>query len=191
MALNIRSIDAHVPRVKTERLVLRDWRDADVEPWVEMHANPHVTEFLAGPSYTRERLESYAAEIRRRLRLHGYGCWAVEIPGVAAFAGVISLQDVPFDARFTPAREIGWRFAHGHWGKGYATEGAQAALRFGFHDLGCGEIVAFTAWSNVRSQRVMERLGMTHDPHDDFDHPRLEEGHPLRRHFLYRIRNQI
>ena len=102
------------------------------------------------------------------------------------FAGVVALQDVPFEAPFTPAREVGWRFAYDHWGHGYATEGARAALDFAFERLGWHEVVAFTAALNLRSQKVMERLGMTHDPNDDFDHPRIPEGDPLRRHLLYR-----
>jgi RimJ/RimL family protein N-acetyltransferase len=93
-----------------------------------------------------------------------------------------------FNAHFTPAAEIGWRLARGQWGKGYATEGARAALAFGFDKLGLDEIVSFTAVINLRSQRVMERIGMTHDPADDFDHPRVAPGDPLRPHVLYRLR---
>jgi RimJ/RimL family protein N-acetyltransferase len=145
-----------------------------------------VTEFFP-KRYTRELSQDQAEYMRRKLALYGYGWWVAEIRGVAPFAGVIALQDVPFDAPFTPAREIGWRFAPEHWGQGYATEGARAALDFAFDGLGWNEVVAFTAVPNLRSQRVMERLHMTHDPAGDFDHPRIEEGHPLRRHLLYRI----
>lgn len=151
-----------------------------------MNADPRVTEFFP-KTYTRELSESQAERMRRNLALYGYGWWVAEIRGGAAFAGVIALQDVPFDAPFTPAREIGWRFAPEHWGKGYATEAARAALDFAFNRLGWDEVVAFTAAPNLRSQRVMKRLNMTHDPADDFDHPRIEEGHPMRRHLLYRI----
>lgn len=154
-----------------------------------MNADPRVTEFFA-KRYPRELSESQASLVRRNLALYGYGWWVVEIRGGAAFAGVIALQDVPFDAPFTPAREVGWRFAPEHWGKGYATEGARAALEFAFAHLGWSEVVAFTAASNVRSQRVMVRLNMTHDPADDFEHPRIEEGDPLRRHVLYRIKKE-
>jgi RimJ/RimL family protein N-acetyltransferase len=167
--------------------MLRNWHDSDVEAWVAMNADPPVTEFLTR-NYTRELSESQASRMRRLLALYGYGWWVVEVRGGARFAGVICLQDVPFDAPFTPAREIGWRFAREHWGKGYATEGARAALDFAFDELGWNEIMAFTAASNFRSQRVMQRLNMTHDPADDFDHPRIEEGNPLRRHLLYRLR---
>jgi RimJ/RimL family protein N-acetyltransferase len=178
---------AEVPTIETARLILRDWRDADLEPWIAMNCDPRVTEFFA-KSYTRELSESAAATMREQLNRNGHGWWAVEVRGGPSFAGVIALQEVPFQAPFTPANEIGWRFAFDNWGRGYATEGARAALDFAFNELSWREVVAFTAATNVRSQRVMERLGMTHQPIDDFDHPKIEPGHPLRRHVLYRIR---
>ena len=177
---------AVVPTIETPRLRLRDWRDSDVEAWVAMNADPRVTEFF-GRTYTRELSESAARRIREELARNGFGWWAVELHDGAPFIGVIALQAVPFEAPFTPVHEIGWRFAPEHWGCGYATEGARAALDYAFNELKWPEVVAFTAASNVRSQRVMERLGMTHDPRDDFDHPKLDAGHPLRRHVLYRI----
>jgi RimJ/RimL family protein N-acetyltransferase len=176
-----------VPTIETPRLILRDWRDADVELWVAMNADPRVTEFFAR-GYTRELSEAAALAMRHALDENGYGWWAVEIRGGAPFAGVIALQEVPFRASFTPAYEIGWRFSFENWGCGYATEGARAALGFAFSHLGWEEVVAFTAASNLRSRRVMERLGMTHDPSDDFELPKIEPGHPLRRHVLYRAR---
>ncbi len=117
---------------------------------------------------------------------HGFGQWVVEIPGEAAFVGVVGLARIPYEAHFTPAVEIAWRVARRHWGRGYATEAAEAALDYGFRELGLEQIVAVTVPANQRSRRVMERLGMTRDPADDFDHPNLPEG-PLRRHVLYRI----
>ncbi len=179
---------ARVPTIATSRLLLRDWRDSDVEAWVQMNADPRVTEFFAR-DYTRELCEASAAVMREQLERNGFGWWVVELRGGAAFAGVIVLQAVPFEARFAPAKEIGWRFGVEHWGRGYATEGARAALGYAFGELAWPEVVAFTAASNRRSQRVMERLGMTHDPADDFDHPNVAPSHPLRRHVLYRIRN--
>jgi RimJ/RimL family protein N-acetyltransferase len=116
------------------------------------------------------------------------GLWAVEIPGVAPFAGYVGLWPARFPAPFTPAIEVGWRLARPYWGYGYATEAAHVALNDGFERLGLGEIVSFTAEINGRSRRVMERLGMSHDPGEDFDHPNLQVGHPLRRHVLYRLR---
>jgi ribosomal-protein-alanine N-acetyltransferase len=168
-------------------LILRDWRDEDVEAWVAINSDPRVTEFFP-KSYTREVSEASAAAIRAQLQRDGFGWWALEVRGGPAFIGSIALQAVPFEAPFTPANEIGWRLASQAWGKGYATEGARAALDFAFNELKWPEVLAFTAASNLRSQRVMDRLGMTHDPRDDFDHPRVEEGHPLRRHLLYRVR---
>lgn len=173
------------PTLETERLILRDWRDDDVERWVAMNADPRVTEFF-GKTYTREFSEASARKIREHLGRDGFGWWAVEVRGGTPFAGVVALQAVPFEAAFTPAYEIGWRFAPEHWGRGYATEGAKAALTHAFDRLGWREVIAFTAEPNLKSQRVMQRLGMTHDPADDFDHPKLEPGHWLRRHVLYR-----
>jgi RimJ/RimL family protein N-acetyltransferase len=175
-----------VATIETARLRLREWTDDDVEAWIAMNADPRVAAFFSR-SFTRELSESLAANMRAVLAERGYGWWAVEVRGVAPFAGVICLQEVPFQAPFTPANEIGWRLASQHWGNGYATEGARAALDFACTTLGWNEVVAFTAQTNDRSRRVMDRLGMTYDPSADFDHPRLEEGHPLRRHVLYRI----
>jgi RimJ/RimL family protein N-acetyltransferase len=118
----------------------------------------------------------------------GYGLWAVEAPGEAEFIGYVGLALATFEARFTPAVEVGWRLARDYWGRGFATEAARAAVADGFDRVGLEEIVSFTVPANERSWRVMDRLGMTHDPADDFDHPRLPVGHHLRRHVLYRLR---
>jgi RimJ/RimL family protein N-acetyltransferase len=113
--------------------------------------------------------------------------WAVEIPNITSFAGFIGLSVPRFEAPFTPCVEIGWRLAAEYWGLGYATEGARVVLDFAFDPLGLDEVVSFTASGNLRSRRVMEKIGMAHDPADDFDHPMLPEGHRLRRHVLYRM----
>jgi RimJ/RimL family protein N-acetyltransferase len=123
--------------------------------------------------------------IERHFEQHGFGLWAVEIPGVASFAGFVGLAVPRFEAHFTPCVEVGWRLAADHWSCGYATEGAQAALAFGFEKVGLSEIVSFTVPKNQRSRRVMERIGMAHNLAEDFDHPSLPE--PMRRHVLYRI----
>jgi RimJ/RimL family protein N-acetyltransferase len=112
----------------------------------------------------------------------------VEIPGISPFAGFIGLSFPRFEASFTPCIEIGWRLDSAHWNRGYATEGARAALSFAFRCLQVEEVVSFTVPANARSRRVMEKIGMTHSPSDDFDHPLLAEGHPLRRHVLYRLK---
>jgi ribosomal-protein-alanine N-acetyltransferase len=126
-----------------------------------------------------ERLEAHHQQ-------HGFGVWALEATGVAPLIGYTGLQRVSFDAPFVPAVEIGWRLAPAYWGRGYATEAAEAALRIGFNDLNLDQIVSFTVPANKPSWSVMERLGMVRDPAEDFDHPRLPVGHPLRRHILYR-----
>ncbi len=118
---------------------------------------------------------------------HGFGLWAVEVLGVAEFVGYVGLSTPGYETAFTPCVEIGWRLASAHWGKGYATEAARAALAYGFETLGLREIVSFTVPANIRSRAVMERLGMQRDPTEDFDHPLLSEGHPLRRHILFRL----
>jgi ribosomal-protein-alanine N-acetyltransferase len=137
---------------------------------------------------SREESDALADRIEAHFNQHGFGAWAVEIPGASRFAGFIGLSVPGFEAHFTPCVEIGWRLSAESWGHGYATEGARAVLEFGFESLGLVEIVSFTVPGNVRSRRVMERIGMSRQPGDDFDHPGLPEGHPLRRHVLYRLR---
>lgn len=132
--------------------------------------------------------ETWVARARAHWKEHGFGQWVVEIPGAASFIGVVGLGTVSFEAPFTPAVDVAWRLAQFYWGRGYATEAARASLDYGFEKLGLSEIVALTVPANWRSRRVMERLGMTRSPEDDFDHPRVSEG-PLKRHVLYRLRN--
>ena len=152
-----------------------------------MNADPRVTEFLPTP-LDRPASDALVARVEAHFQKHGFGLWAVEIRGSGSFAGFVGLQTPPFEAPFTPCVEIGWRLAPETWGKGYATEAALAVIHHGFTTLGLQEILSWTVPANVRSQRVMAKLGMTHDPRDDFDHPLLSEGHPLRRHVLYRLR---
>jgi RimJ/RimL family protein N-acetyltransferase len=152
-----------------------------------MNADPRVTEFLPTP-LSREASDALVARVEAHFERHGFGLWAVEIPGVTPFAGFVGLSTPPFEAPFQPCVEVGWRLSPETWGKGYATEGARAALEYGFATVGLEEILSWTVPANTRSRRVMEKLGMTHDPRDDFDHPLLPVGHPLRRHVLYRIK---
>jgi RimJ/RimL family protein N-acetyltransferase len=173
--------------VRTERLWLRRWRPADREPFAELNADPRVMEFFPA-TLTRQESDARVDRIEAHFREHGFGLWAVEIPGVTPCAGFIGLSIPRFEAPFMPCIEIGWRLACAHWNRGYATEGARAALAFGFRWLQAKEILSYTTPVNVRSRRVMERIGMTHSPSEDFDHPILPVGHPLRRHVLYRIR---
>lgn len=178
------------PTLRTRRLVLRPWRDSDLEPFAALNADPEVMEHFP-QILSRHQSDAAARRIQSHLEARGFGLWAVEIPEVACFAGFIGLAVPGFEAHFTPCVEIGWRLARVHWGRGYATEGAQEALRFGFAELGLAEIVAYTAPANRRSRAVMERLGLHRDPRDDFEHPFLPAGHSLRRHVLYRLRADI
>lgn len=174
-----------MPALRTERLLLRRWRPTDLEPFAALNADPRVVEFLPA-ALSRDESDELARRIDAQFAERGFGLWALEIPGVAPFVGFVGLSVPGFAAHFTPCVEIGWRLEAEHWGRGYATEAARAALAFGFDTLGLAEIVSFTAVANRRSRRVMERIGMGHDPADDFEHPALPEGHSLRRHVLYR-----
>ena len=178
------------PVIATDRLHLRPWRHTDDEPFANLNADPDVMAHFAGV-LSRAQSDALANRIREDIERRGFGFWAVEIPDVTPFAGFIGLSVPRFTAPFTPCVEIGWRLARVHWGRGYATEGAAAALRFGFERLRLPEIVAFTAPGNTRSRRVMEKIGMVCDPAEDFDHPLVAEGHPLRRHVLYRVGNRV
>jgi RimJ/RimL family protein N-acetyltransferase len=175
-------------RIETKRLLLRGWRDADREPFARMNADPRVMEYQPA-LLTRPESDALVDRIEAHFAEHGFGLWAAELQATGEFVGYVGLAVPRFEAHFTPCVEIGWRLAAEYWGQGLATEGARAALRDGFDELGLNEIVSFTVPENVRSRRVMEKLGMTHDPADDFEHPLLPEGHPLRRHVLYRMRD--
>jgi RimJ/RimL family protein N-acetyltransferase len=173
--------------LRTPRLVLRRWRCADREAFAALNADPRVMAHFPS-TLTREESDASADRIERELAEQPFGLWAVEIPGVTAFAGFTGLHVPSFEAAFTPCVEIGWRLAFAHWGRGYATEAARAVLAYAWDPLGLAELVSFTAVDNARSRAVMDRIGMRHDPAADFDHPGLPEGHPLRRHVLYRVR---
>jgi RimJ/RimL family protein N-acetyltransferase len=173
--------------LQTRRLLLRPWRESDLEPFAALNADPAVMEHFAKP-LDRSESDAFVARIRAHFAREGFGFWAVEVPGVAPLVGLVGLARPAFEAHFTPCVEVGWRLAREHWGEGYATEAARASIRFGFEQLGLDEIVSFTVPANVRSRAVMERIGMTRSADDDFDHPALPEGHRLRRHVLYRIR---
>jgi len=172
--------------IRTDRLLLRRWRDDDLVPFAELNSDPEVMTYMPTRLDRRES-DAFAARIREQLEQRGFGLWAVEVPEVASFIGYVGLSVPRFTAAFTPCVEVGWRLARAHWGRGYATEAARAALTFGFGHVGLEEIVSFTVPANSKSIAVMERLGMRHDPADDFDHPSLPAGHPLQRHVLYRL----
>ena len=173
--------------LRTPRLVLRQWRRADLDPFAALNADPGVMRHLRFP-LTRAQSDALAERERRSIAERGWGLWAVEVTGVAPFIGFVGLSEPRFESHFTPTVEVGWRLARYQWGKGYATEAARAAVAYGFDELGLDEIVSFATVANDRSHRVMERIGMTHDPDDDFDHPLLAPDDPLRPHVLYRLR---
>jgi RimJ/RimL family protein N-acetyltransferase len=166
--------------IETDRLLLREWRDDDRDAFAALNADPVVMEYLP-KVLTREESDAFFERLRKT------NLWAAQTKHDGVVIGFIGLSTPRFEAHFTPCIEVGWRLVHRSWGHGYATEGARAAFAYGFDTLGLDEIVSFTVPANVRSRRVMERLGMAHAPHDDFDHPSLVEGHPLRRHVLYRL----
>ena len=168
--------------LRTPRLLLRRWTDADREPFAALNADPRVMEHFPAPM-TREQSDRQVDRIEAGFAEHGFGLWAVEVQG--RFAGFTGLSVPDFEAPFLPAVEVGWRLATEFWGQGYATEAARASIADGFGRVGLHEVVSFTATSNLPSQRVMQRLGMT--PVGTFEHPRLPEGSPLRTHVLYRL----
>jgi len=172
--------------VRTERLVLRRWRAADREPFAALNADPVVMEHFVAP-LGRAESDDMVDRIEDHFDREGWGLWAVEVAATARCIGFTGLWPVTFDAPFTPAVEVGWRLAQEGWGHGYATEAARASLQDGFERFAFDEIVSMTSVGNARSRRVMEKLGLTRDPADDFDHPKVPAGHPIQRHVLYRL----
>jgi RimJ/RimL family protein N-acetyltransferase len=177
---------AHSSELRTKRLLLRCWNNSDRESFAAMNADAVVMEFFPA-LMSRTESEAAADRIENHFEQHGFGLWAVELPDQVPFVGFIGLSITRIEAHFTPCVELGWRLLSQYWNQGIATEGALAAIAFGFEQLALDEIVSYTAVPNRRSRRVMEKLGMTHDPHEDFDHPLIPVGHPLRRHVLFRL----
>jgi len=170
---------------ETPRLRLRQWRESDREPFAALNADPEVMEFF--PSLqSREASDASIDAWQARFASQGWSNWAIELRATGEFLGFTGLSVPRRVLPFSPCVEVGWRLAREHWGRGYATEAARAALEVGFTRLGLGEIVSFTTIGNLRSRAVMERIGMR-NAHQDFDHPGVPEGHPLRRHCLYRM----
>jgi len=175
-----------VGELRTDRLRLRQWTAEDFAPFAELNTDPEVMRHFPA-TLSRQQSDALAERERTAIAERGWGLWAVEVVDGPSFVGFVGLTEQTFPAHFTPAVEVGWRLAGSAWGHGYATEAARAAVAFGFGELGLDEIVSMTVPGNERSRRVMERLGMTRDPADDFDHPRVPAGSPLRRHVLYRL----
>ncbi len=174
-----------ITQLRTERLWLRSWRPEDREPWAAMNADPVVRRFFPGP-LTRVESDEAVDRFQALLLERGYGLWAVEVIETGEFIGFVGLNPAPDEYPVAPATEIGWRLAAAHWGRGYAPEAARAVLDFAFGPGGFTDLVSFTTVTNAPSRRVMEKIGMTHDPADDFDNPRTPGwwGAP---HVVYRI----
>lgn len=177
---------SEIPRLATERLVLRAWRPGDRAPFATMNADPTVMAHFPAP-LDRAASDVFVDRIEAGFAEHGFGLWALEVVDGSDFIGFVGLSMPGFEAAFTPCVEIGWRLAASAWGQGYATEAAIAVRDHAFDHVGLDEIVSFTTVGNVASRRVMQRIAMRHDPAHDFDHPSLEPGHRLRRHVLYRL----
>ena len=178
------------PTIATSRLQLRRWRPSDRQPFQAINADPCVMEFMPGLLSPQDS-NDLIARIEQHFDRHGFGLFAAELAEEKALIGFIGLNIPSYDAPFKPAVEIGWRLAFGYWGRGLATEGARAVVRHAFETVGLASLVSFTVPHNLRSRRVMEKIGMVHDPASDFDHPSLPAGHPLRRHVLYRIHRLV
>jgi 3-dehydroquinate dehydratase/shikimate dehydrogenase len=168
--------------ITTERLILRPWQESDLAPFAKLNADHEVMEFFPKTLSGKES-DELVQKFTQHIETYGWGLWAVEVLDCRDFIGTIGIKHINFEANFTPAVEVGWRLAKEQWGKGYATEGALASLQYGFEVLHLEKIVAITTVSNLRSQRVMKKIGMQQV--SDFDHPMLPEGHPMRRHVLY------
>lgn len=175
-----------IPVLRGERVILRAWEPRDAEPFGALNADPVAMEHFPA-TLSRAESDALIARAQAALETRGWGWWCLEIDG--GCAGFVGLSVPSFEAHFTPCVEIGWRMARRFWGRGYATEAARLARGFAFDELALPEIVSFTTVNNRRSQRVMERLDMTRNPAEDFDHPRLPAGHPQQRHVLYRLQN--
>lgn len=172
--------------IQTERLILRQWCEEDLEPFAALNSDPRVMEYFPA-ILTRDESDQLIKRLQTKIEENGWGLWAASLKEDEKFIGFIGLAEPNFNAHFTPAVEVGWRLASSFWGKGYATEGALACLKYGFEKLHLEEIVSFTTVQNMRSRAVMVRIGMHHNPEDDFDHPKLSKEHKLSKHVLYRI----
>jgi ribosomal-protein-alanine N-acetyltransferase len=174
-----------LPNISTDRLLLRPWRDSDLEPFAALNADARVMEFFVNP-LPREHSDKLAAYIQAHFDRHGFGLWAAETAD-CPFIGFIGLAWGNFDAPFMPALEVGFRLAQPHWGKGYATEGGKAAVAWAFANTDVPAVHSWTSRLNLRSQSAILKIGLKHMPGLDFEHPRVPEGHRLRPHLHYMI----
>ncbi|KZM51199.1 acetyltransferase [Labrenzia sp. OB1] len=174
--------------LETERLLLRAWREEDIDPFADMCADPCVMRYFP-ETLPRVKSEYLISVCRQKQEKHGFSVTPVELKGTGEFLGFVGLSRPAYDAPlpFDPCVEIGWRLMQSAWGKGYASEAARAWLRFGFETIGLEDIVAFTIPDNAPSQKVMRRIGMKRDHDGDFLHPSLSPDHPFAPHVLYRL----
>lgn len=174
--------------LETDRIVLRDWSGDDLEPFAAMNADERVMEFYPA-IIGREDSDALAMRLQKDMDVIGFGLYAVEVRSTGNFIGYVGISEVRFPTDFAPALEIGWRLSAQSWGHGYATEAARACMAYAFSKFEFPDLVSFTTHRNMKSIAVMERIGMQRNPADDFEHPNLPAGHPLRPHVLYRIEN--
>jgi RimJ/RimL family protein N-acetyltransferase len=175
--------------IETDRLTLRTWKKEDAEAYYQINQDPKVLECLGGP-LSMEEVHNFIQRVNSQMDVRGYTLWAVEEKETGALMGFIGLDYKDWESHFTPAVEIGWRLGSQYWGKGYATEGAKASLAYGFKHCGLKEIVSLTVPANLRSIRVMEKIGLRRDMQGDFAHPGLPADHRLSQHVLYRLKRE-
>lgn len=171
--------------LETNRLILRQWRDSDLGLMAAINQDPQVMEYLIPRTF--EETRNFIAGNKALYQQVGYFLYAVELKNTQEFIGWVGLNPVGDEMPFFPAIEIGWRIGSKYWGNGYATEAARAVMHHAFNELGLQELISFTASTNKRSERLMQRLGFTHVPSEDFDHPKIADGHQLQRHVFYRL----
>jgi len=172
--------------IETERLILRTWKKEDTDPYFQINQDPKVIEYFPGLQ-DRETTKNFITKVNNHFDKHGYSLYATVRKDTNEFIGFIGLLIADFEAHFTQATEIGWRLSSKRWGKGFATEGAKAVLDYAFKELEIPEIVSFTAEGNAKSIKVMQKIGLQHNAGNDFDHPKLDDASPLKRHVLYRL----
>jgi RimJ/RimL family protein N-acetyltransferase len=172
--------------LRTRRLILRRWKESDLLPFARINADQRVMEFMVG-TMTEEETHQSVAHMEKHFETHGFGRWAVEVADSEKFIGFVGISIPSYTLPVSPCVEVAWRICAEEWGKGYAPEAANEAMRDGFERVGLQEIVSFTTLTNLKSRRVMEKLGMRYCPAEDFDHPMVPIGHSLLRHVLYRL----
>jgi len=175
------------PTLETPRLLLRRWTAADREPFAGMNADAEVMRYFPA-TLSRTQSDAFADRIQAAFDADGFGLWALEVRGGEPFVGFTGIWRLPESNPHAGKVEVGWRLARAAWGNGYTVEAARTAVAYGFDQAGLDEIVSMTAVANAPSRAVMERLGMLHDPAEDFDHPEVPQDSPLCRHVLYRLR---